>query len=52
MANTASQPKHRKRPRGQTIIHVLALLYLAFKLNAKVNEKVEELRGLEKKKSF
>jgi hypothetical protein len=40
---------HRKIPRGQTIVHIVTLLYLAYKLNRKVNEKVEKLSEIEDK---
>lgn len=39
-----------KIPRGQTIVHIVTLLYLAYKLNRKVNEKVEELHSVKKRK--
>jgi hypothetical protein len=38
--------KHRKAPWGQTIVHIATLLYVAYKLNRKVNEKVGELSEL------
>lgn len=50
MASTSAQSKSRKVPRGQTVIHIFALLYLSFKLVRKVNEKVEELSQTESKK--
>ena len=43
--------KRRKVPRGQTIVHILTLLYLAYKLIRKVNEEVDELYELKPKKS-
>lgn len=52
MANTSTEPQqgqHRKIPRGQAVIHILVLLYLAFKLNRKVNGKVKELGGMKGK---
>lgn len=48
MTNASTQPKHRKL-RGQTLVHILALLYFAFKLNRKINQKVDELGRLKHK---
>lgn len=50
MASAPKQPKRRKTPRGQTVIHVLALLYLAYKLHQKVSKKVEKLAKIQEKK--
>jgi len=39
------EEKHHKVPRGQTIVHIVTLLYLAYKLNRKVNSKVDEYQS-------
>lgn len=39
----SKEGEHHKVPRGQTIVHIVTLLFLAYKLNRKVNKKVGEL---------
>jgi hypothetical protein len=43
--NLVPSTKKRSRPRGQTVIHVLALLYLAYKVHKKVGEMTQGYRG-------